>query len=273
MSRFQAVLFAALTAAALALLLLGPSADFAVSSNLAGVLLYPVRLVSRWAEYLTVSRDRIERLEREIARTRLENADLRKHLLPESLQYAPAEHALIKAHVVGRDPTNFNGFLYIDRIRRDSLAPGHPVISNGGLVGRVKYAGDLNSIVETIENRGMAVSARDARTGVHGIVVMDDHLLFEYVKIGDPVAVGDSIFTSGMSEQFPAGILIATVEQVVDTNDLLFKRIVLRPCVSINRLNYVFVIRTLPLDTAPSAPPGTDDRLYELPIVIPPIRR
>lgn len=273
MSRFQAVLFAVLTAVSLTLLLLGPAADSTLSSHLAGVLLYPIRLVSRWAEYLTVSRNRIERLERDVTRFQLENAELRKQFLPESVQFAPTGHSLVKAHVIGRDPTNFNGFLYIDRVRGDSLEPGQPVISEGGLVGRVKHAGDLTSIVETIENRGLAVSAQDTRTGVHGIVAMDDQLRFEYVKIKDEVAVGDSVFTSGMSEQFPPGILIATIEQVVDTHDLLFKKIILRPCVSINRLNYVFVIRAEPPDTVPAALPAPVNRLYQLPIVIPPPKR
>lgn len=252
-------------------LLLGPAADFAVSSHLAGVLLFPIRLVSGWTEYLRVSRNRIEELERTVAQFQLNNAALQRLMTAESSAFIPDGYALIKANVIGRDPNNFNGFLYIDRLRSDRLAPGQPVISRDGLVGRIKYAGTLNSIVETIENPGMAVSGRDSRTGVNGMVLRDKQLRFAYVKISDPIEAGDSIFTSGMSEQFPAGIRIATVEKILITDDLLFKTVILRPCVSINQLNYVFIV--LPSNRASPPSATAPSPLFELPIAVPPFRR
>lgn len=270
MSRIQALLFLLLTAVSLTFLLLGPAADFALSSHLAGVLLFPIRLVSGWTEYLRVSRNRIEELERTVAEIQLNNAALQKLMTAESLQLIPEGYDLIKANVIGRDPSNFNGFLYIDRLRSNRLAPGQPVISRDGLVGRIKYAGSLNSIVETIENPGMTVSGRDNNTGVHGMVVMDKQLHFAYVKISDPIEAGDSIFTSGMSEQFPAGIRIATVEKILITDDLLFKTVILRPCVSINQLNYVFVV--LSSDRSSPPPAFAPSPLFKLPIAVPPFR-
>lgn len=243
MSRFQIILFSFLVAVALTFLLLGPAADLRISTGLSSVLLLPIKIVSRYAEFLTVSKDRIENLERVLTRLNLENAELRNRLPTDSVALVPEGYLLIKARIIGRDPTNFNGFLYIDRSRRDSLEPGQPVVINNGLVGKIKFAGDFNSIVETIENRGIAVSARDSRTDVQGIVKQENGLILDYIKIMDPIQSGDSIVTSGMSENFPAGILIATVDAVQQTGDLLFKKVTLKPCVSVNRLNYLYVIR------------------------------
>lgn len=243
MSRFQIILFSFLTALALSFLLLSPAADLKISTGLSSVFLLPIRIVGRYVEYLGVSRDRIEKLERDLTRLTLENAELNDRLSTDSITLVPAGYRLIRAKVIGRDPTNFNGFLYIDRSRHDSLAPGQPVIINNGLVGRVKYAGDFTSIVETIENSGIAVSARDTRTGVQGIVKQESGLILAYIKILDPIQAGDTIVTSGMSENFPAGIIIATVSNVRETGDLLFKKVALRPCVPVNRLNYLYVVR------------------------------
>jgi len=243
LSRFQIILFAFLTTVALTFLLLGPSADLKVSTSLSSVILLPVRIVSRYVEYLGVSRDRIEKLERGLNRLTLENAELRERLPTDSITHVPTGYRLIRAKVIGRDPTNFNGFLYIDRNRRDSLAAGQPVITTNGLVGKIKYAGDFTSVVETIENLSIAVSARDTRTDVQGIVKQDNGLILDYIKILDPIQAGDTIVTSGMSENFPAGINIATVKDVRETGDLLFKKVTLRPCVPVNRLNYLYIIR------------------------------
>ena len=244
MSRFQIILFSFLVAVALTFLLLGPAADLKISTGLSSVLLLPIKVVSRYTEFLTVSKNRIEKLERVLTSLNLENAELRNQLSMNSITLVPTGYLLIKARIIGRDPTNFNGFLYIDRSRRDSLEPGQPVIINNGLVGKIKFAGDFNSIVETIENRGIAVSARDSRTDVQGIVKQENGLILDYIKILDPIQPGDSIVTSGMSENFPAGILIATVDAVQQTGDLLFKKVTLKPCVSVNRLNYLYVIRS-----------------------------
>jgi rod shape-determining protein MreC len=274
LSRFQIILFSSLTAVALAFLLLSPAADLKLSTGLSSVLLLPIRVVSRYVEYLTVSRDRIEKLERDLTRLTLENAELNDRLSTDSITLVPAGYRLIRAKVIGRDPTNFNGFLYIDRNRRDSLAPGQPVIINNGLVGRVKYAGTFSSIVETIENRGLAVSARDTRTGVQGIVKQENGLILDYIKIPDPIEAGDTIVTSGMSENFPAGIIIATVLDVRETGDLLFKKVSLRPCVPVNRLNYLYVIKP---DQNVSAPDTERvirfDPLWDMKPVMPRLRR
>lgn len=243
MSRFQFILFAFLVALSLTFLVLGRPTDLEVSSNLSTVLLFPIKVVTRYIEFLAVSKTRIDELERAFALLNLENAELRNRLSTDSSAVVPAGYRLVKAHIIGRDPTNFNGYIYIDRNRRDSIEPGLPVIVQNGLIGRIKLAGNVNSIVETIENRGIAVSAVDIRTGVHGIVKQDGGMIFDYIKITDPIQRGDTIFTSGMSENFPSGIPIAIVNGVRETGDLLFKNVTLRPCVSVNRLIYVYVVR------------------------------
>jgi rod shape-determining protein MreC len=149
---------------------------------------------------------------------------------------------LLKANIIGRDPTNFNGFLFVDKGKSSGLNINNPVILQDKLVGKVKSLSDNAGIVETFENEGFAISAIDARTGIYGIVKKNNQLIFDYIKIDDEIYQGDSIYTSGLSEIFPRGIFIGKVTQIIDKDDLYFKKIVITPALKINQLNYVYII-------------------------------
>ena len=79
-------------------------------------------------------------------------------------------------------------------------------------------------------------------TGIHGIVKNQGNLVFNFIRIEDEINIGDSVFTSGMSNIFPEGILIGTVSRIDETSDQFFKPVYLKPSVRINRLNYVYLV-------------------------------
>jgi rod shape-determining protein MreC len=193
-------------------------------------------------EYLAISNVRIEKLEIEINQLKLENARLRDKLSIDTTRFESSEYRLLKATVVGRDPLNINGYLYIDKGTEHGIYMNQPVISIDGLVGRVKHAGPASSIVETVENKGFVASAIDVNTRVHGIVRKQRSLMFDYIRRTDSISVGDSILTSGMSELFPKGILIGTVQRVSESADLFFLLVHVAPTTQINRLVSVYII-------------------------------
>lgn len=148
----------------------------------------------------------------------------------------------MKANIIGRDPTNFGGFLYIDKGIADSLNINAPVIIQNKLVGKIKSISEKIGIVETFENKGFSISAVDGKTGIYGIAKQDGDLTLEYLKLDDEINYGDSIFTSGLSEIFPKGILIGTVSEIKHNDELFFKKAVITPAIKINKLNYVYVV-------------------------------
>ncbi|KPL12737.1 hypothetical protein AMJ74_06270 [candidate division WOR_3 bacterium SM1_77] len=206
-------------------LFLSENANLILARNLSSVLLYPVRITSKLVEYLNISNVRIEKLEIRVNKLTLENAI-----------------RLLKASVIGRDPQNINGYLHIDKGTVHGVVKNQPVVSADGFVGKIKNAGTTTSIVETIENRGFAVSAIDINTGIHGVVKSQTNLLFDYVRHTDTIEIGDSLLTSGMSEVFPKGILIGTVQRVSESDDLFFKHVFVAPAARINRLVSIYII-------------------------------
>ncbi len=242
MLRNQLVLSICLVFIAIILMLVHDQTSLSISAELSPFLLFPLRTASSYVQFLSVSRTRINDLEIQVSELSLENSRLRKKLQNDSVEPAPSAYRFITAHVIGRDPSDFDGFLYIDKGQKDSLFANQPVVIAGRLVGKIKQAGSNYSIIETIENKNIAISAFDGRSGINGIVRYREGLSLDYVKINDDIVAGDSIYTSGMSETFPAGILIASVARTYETGDLLFKRVELTPGIQINRLYYVHIL-------------------------------
>ena len=213
-----------------------------MSSHLSTVLLFPIRTAAGFWQFLLLSHNCITELEKTVNVLQLENTELRRKIPLDTTELTITEFSVVRTKIIGRDPANINGFLLIDKGETEKLYVNQPVVSVAGLVGRIKYVSTAFSIVETIDNRGFAVSALDRKTGVHGIVKQRGSLYFDFIKTRDEVHIGDSIFTSGMSNIFPEGILIGTVSRISTGNDLFFKPIQITPSVHINQLLSVYVL-------------------------------
>ena len=244
MSRVQLLIFSSLLIISFVFIFLNQNADLYLSNRLSEVLIFPLKLVFNYFQYLDVSQKKIVHLESQISKLQIENHTLKKSLnllmAPDTITNLPLR--VLKANVIGRDPLNFNGFLYIDKGYKDGLTINGPVVFQNKIIGRIKSLSENTGIVETIENPGFALSAVDGRSGIYGIVKKKDQLYFEYIKINDDVNSSDSIYTSGLSENLPKGLIIGTVSTVKEKDDLFFKEVIIEPALSINKLNYVYVI-------------------------------
>lgn len=205
-------------------------------------MLFPIQKISGYLNQLIVTGKRIEELEISLSTLIIENEELKKKLPKIEDTTSLKGIRLLKANIIGRDPANFNGFLYIDKGSNDSIYLNQPVVIAGKLVGRIKSFTQGNGIVETLERPGFAISGFDTKTGIYGIIRKNRQLKFDYVKKDDEIFIGDTIFTSGLSETFPPGIIIGFVEKIGNTEDLFFKEVILRPAVSVNKLSYVYLL-------------------------------
>jgi len=223
-------------------LLLNEPTTLLLSARLSPVLLFPVKTITEFLEFLTISSSRIEELEIQVNQLKLENAELKEKVILDTTEFKLTEFRLVKARITGRDPTNINGCLYINKGKEHSLYVNQPVISINGLIGKIKFVDVHSSIVETLENQGFAVSTVDIKTGVHGVIKQRGSLIFDYIRITDKIDIGDSVYTSGMSEIFPPGILVGTVQEIHQSDDLFFKKVYIEPSVQVNRLTSVYLV-------------------------------
>ena len=120
---------------------------------------------------------------------------------------------------------------------------------NNGIVGTVILASNNYAVVMSLLHMQSNVSAKIKKTGELGSVIWDgkDPSIITLKEIPKSVklAKGDSIITSGITDRFPYGLLIGTVEEVGAEKSSNYHTIKLKPAVNFNNLQFVEVINNL----------------------------
>ena len=161
------------------------------------------------------------------------------------------------ARVIARSPNNWFKVIMIDKGSEDGITQGMPVINPDGLVGRVSNTSKYSSQVELITDREMAVGAilqntRETRGIVEGIGD-SDILAMINIPYYSKVKKGERVLSSGLSEFYPKGIQIGTIQKIKrEANGLLLSATV-KPSVKFDELEEVLIItqyRSPPADKA-----------------------
>ena len=159
----------------------------------------------------------------------------------ESFEFQPAV-------VIGRDTSQPFGTFTINAGSSAGVSLYDPVITSAGLVGYVGEVSLTQSVVKTILNPTLNVSALDNRTVDSGNVTGDATLARDglckitYLPRENLVAAGDFIVSSGEGGVFPKGQIIGTVEQVKSSGNDLGYYAVIKPIVDIATVDEVMVI-------------------------------
>jgi rod shape-determining protein MreC len=171
-----------------------------------------------------------------------ENEALRKEidLLPRGM------YDLVAAYVISQDPNGLGSWIEIGKGRSDGIDAGMPVIvSDGILVGRVGEVFANSSKVNLLTDANSTVNVQDLETGSKGAVKGQYGLglVMGLVAQADVINEGDTIVTSGLSQEMPKGLLVGKVQKIVETPDKLFQEATLFPRVNYRNLEIVFVIK------------------------------
>lgn len=160
-----------------------------------------------------------------------------------------AEYEKVGARIIAKDPGNWFHTFTIDKGEEDGLTIDMNVIAGSGLVGRIIEVGPTWSIVESIIDDNVNVSATVLST-YDKVIVSGDLILMQEDKIAfsqlvdsdSSVSVGDKIVTSSISDKYLPGILIGYITSIeVDSNNLT-KSGELTPAVDFERLDEVLII-------------------------------
>ncbi len=119
------------------------------------------------------------------------------------------------AHIIRNSYTNSNNFLLINKGSNDSIKEDFGVISSLGVIGIVDHVSANYATVISILNSKSRISAKLKKTNHFGSLTWNGKSantiqLTDVEKIA-PVAVGDTIVTSGRSSIFPKDIPIGIV--------------------------------------------------------------
>jgi rod shape-determining protein MreC len=191
----------------------------------------------------------------ELREAAAENAELRGLLgLTTSLQME-----LLPVRVLGRDPSNFTWEVGIDAGTSDGVRVGMPVVAeadgSGALAGSVIDAGSDSATVRLLVDARASVVAIDQQSRALGLVrgQLGGQLVMVQVRATDPIAVGDTIASAGLTltdaggagigrSPYPRGLLIGTIQALELDADGLTRTAFVRPAVDFSAVGRLLVV-------------------------------
>ncbi|WP_446424169.1 rod shape-determining protein MreC [Mailhella sp.] len=166
----------------------------------------------------TALEQRVRELEKRLADTSEELAELARLRRLMHLGYPMAWPAVASRVLAQRMGPN----AALDTVMLSSgylsgAAPGTPVTSWQGVVGRVLKAGPGTSVVLLLTDTGSRVSVLTSEGRVQGILAgggPGHPLELRFVRQNAPIRVGEILITSGVDAAYPKGIPVARVTAV-----------------------------------------------------------
>jgi rod shape-determining protein MreC len=207
------------------------------------VLLWPLRAVAGQVELFASTAAENRRLAELAARLAVQNARLQT-LLRGFEETGDFDPALVRAPIVARDLSTFEQYLLLSRGARSGVREAAPVVSPDGIVGKVVRAGADQSLVQTLHAPQFRVSVLDVRSrtpALAGPLGRGSLQLYFVAKEAD-FRTGDTLVTAGLGGVFPRGLAVGTVEEVGPGEDVMFRRVTVRPFASVVRLQSAFVL-------------------------------
>lgn len=184
-----------------------------------------------------------------------ENARLREKL-QEKVDKTPLEeypmaqgsaYSFIPAKVVKNSYSKTDNIITIKRGEKDSIFADMGVISSKGIIGIIDNTSKKYSTLISILNSNFQTSAKLKSSNHFGTLKWNgkDPNIVQVTDIQEqaPVAIGDTIETSGRSVIFPLGITIGTVEsKILDTSNN-FYTLSVRLINDMTDLGHVYIIK------------------------------
>ena len=159
-----------------------------------------------------------------------------------------SKYKVLTARIIGRDPSAFFDSSIINRGSLDGVKLNMPVVTNGGLLGRVTAVGPLASQVDLItrDKSGVgAVIGEISGSNALGVVVGSSKrevLEMRYVSGSVEVEVGQIVYTTGQDGIYPAGLKVGEIIQIESGSATTPHKIVIRPSAGIDTMQEVGVL-------------------------------
>ncbi len=158
------------------------------------------------------------------------------------------DFALERAGIIGTDAADLFTSLIIDKGSNDGISVNDPAVCGNYVVGIVKKVHPSYSVVESILNPEVNISALDSKTRETAYVTTTiyysekGHCVFSGLERTTAVSPGGIILTSGIGGIYPKGLIIGTVSEVCESEYDLSNYAVIEPGVNIKEIEDLFVI-------------------------------
>ena len=151
----------------------------------------------------------------------------------------------VTASVIGRDPSNWNASLVLDKGSLNGVKVGMPVVTPLGVVGRIAETGRNTSKAILMADPNFAVAGLVVRSRESGLVTgtLQGLCRLQYLTDNADVKVGDQVVTSRLSSGFPEGILVGRIVDVQAGLSSHSVECLVEPAVSLSQLEEVIIVK------------------------------
>ncbi|WP_010651045.1 rod shape-determining protein MreC [Oceanobacillus massiliensis] len=185
----------------------------------------------------------------EVQEIKQENEELHDLLeISESVRdYTP-----IQATVISRSPERWIEQVTINKGEQDGVLANMVVITAEGMVGKIQSTSEFTSTVQLLTgfdqyNRISATISREDGEDIFGMIEgfeqESNSLLFRIIEESDnDLKEGELVVSSELGGEFPAGLPIGTVKEVVSDQYGLTRIAMVAPAADIYNLSHVIVV-------------------------------
>lgn len=212
---------------------------------LAGIIHQPFDNLSRYFD-----------LKEENQRLQLENNSLKNLVLEKFKQseisavedenLAGSNYWSLPAKLIRNSYTQNRNILLLDKGENDGVIKEMGVIGTKGIIGIVNQTSQGYATVLSILNLDLKINAKFQNSNVFGSLYWTgkapNKMLLSDVSVINPVKVGDTLVTGGMSSFFPEGIVIGTVTEIERPNNGGYYDIEIELINNMTDIKYVYVI-------------------------------
>ena len=151
----------------------------------------------------------------------------------------------IAANVIGRDHSNWNATMLIDKGLEDGVEIGMPVVDASGVVGKIAEVSNANAKVVLLTDSSFSVAALAQRSRETGLIAgtLEGMCRLRYLSSDADIQVGDQIITSKLSSSFPEGLQVGEVVEVKPDKDGLVLDCIVQPTVFLSQVEEVLVVQ------------------------------
>jgi rod shape-determining protein MreC len=159
-----------------------------------------------------------------------------------------SKYKVVTAQIIGRDPSVWFDSSIVNRGSLDGVVVNMPVVTDGGLVGRVTAVSPLTSQVDLItrDKSGLgAVIGQIGESNALGVVngtSKKDLLEMKYVPGNIDVQVGQGVFTTGQDGIFPPGLKVGEIVSVLQGSATTPHQILIRPAARLSSMQEVGIL-------------------------------
>ena len=174
-----------------------------------------------------------------------ENKDLKKLL---NIKEKYNHFNKVYANIITRSYDNWNETFVINKGSKDGIRQKQTVIAAEGLVGYISSVSENTSVVTTILDTTSAVSIKISNINALALVKGDytlkskGSLKLINIPIDTELAVGETVYSSGIGELYKKGIPVGTISEVISKKNDIDRYGIVDIFVDIESLDMVGII-------------------------------